>query len=63
MLAIVPPPRLSLGRRIRLSSMVRWMGGGMAPGSTILLWDSFAGSVKATHIEALEWSASVNKLS
>ena len=35
----------------------------MAPGSEILLWESFSGSVKATHTESLAMIGSVKRLS
>ena len=62
MFAIVAPP-LKRGRRTRKSSAARLAGGENAPGSKILLWESFAGSVKATHKHSLEWMGSENKLS
>ena len=49
MLAIVPPPRFKRGRRITLSSAVSFGRWATAPGSRMLLWESFAGSEKATH--------------
>ena len=46
-LAIVSPPRLSLGRRMRLSSSFKMDGGGTAPGKITLMWPSMGGSVNA----------------
>ncbi len=48
---------------MRLSSAVRQGGGGMAPGSAILLWESFAGSVKAMQMVSFATMGSVKRLS
>ena len=59
----MPPPRLSFGRVILLSASVRFGPGDFAPGSKILLCESFGGSVKATQTDAFETIASLKILS
>lgn len=47
--AMVSPPRLSLGLRIRLSSSVKIEAGTTAPRKISLLWIFMSGSVNAKH--------------
>ena len=61
--AIDCPPLFSLGLLILLSSSINTGWGRIVPGSMMLLWDNFGGSVNATQRLLFFEIASVNKLS